>query len=364
MAASSSSARERDGSSRTRESDRGSRTRESGVSSPLWIPPPVVAGVASISLPTKREPTAADVEAQIQHLLDEQVECLTAPTATHDIRDIRTHICDAMATLVRIKETQITQLGRSREADAASLTYIDGFLAQRETLGEEERNLELESVQDEERMGKLHSHAANLQTQIDDMEEVLARLKADHAQAVDEIKCIRNALRTRNDTVQRQRQTLERNIHTYVQRQASASGKKLRSLEALRAATARSRDVSHGAREEAKFESDALQEGVKFWEQTVNSLQTFERAVASAINSGTNMDALFEDMIGELEERMETVKEKGWNLMICAIGAELEAVRTGRKLLPVSASLLDDPPSRLVRSRSNSTDDELVFSRH
>ena len=46
-----------------------------------------------------------------------------------------------------------------------------------------------------------------------------------------------------------------------------------------------------------------------------------------------------EDALGALQEREELAKEQGWNFLVCAVGAEVEALARGREVL---AGLLED----------------------
>lgn len=103
-------------------------------------------------------------------------------------------------------------------------------------------------------------------------------------------------------------------------------------------------------------EGMACVEGADIWKATLRKVEALETKMAvetgklngSNVGKGKNLpgdlpDAATEGMEGivklmgktieELEEEVTTVEGKGWNLLVCAIGAELEALKQGRDML-------------------------------
>ena len=106
-------------------------------------------------------------------------------------------------------------------------------------------------------------------------------------------------------------------------------------------------------------EHQALEEGGALWSEVMALVTDFESRLRSAMTIGsigaldgpdsasskgkekshTQEDVireqlpLLEKSIAELESRMEKAESRGWNLLICAIGAELEAFREAHQLL-------------------------------
>ncbi|KAK2055165.1 hypothetical protein LY76DRAFT_578654 [Colletotrichum caudatum] len=99
---------------------------------------------------------------------------------------------------------------------------------------------------------------------------------------------------------------------------------------------------------------DALDQGTELWQETIKLVTSFEadlRQSLSASGSATvkgkqpqragheGVEALLPKMgkvILELEEYVRTAERNSWNLLICAIGAELEAFREAESLLRAS----------------------------
>jgi len=64
---------------------------------------------------------------------------------------------------------------------------------------------------------------------------------------------------------------------------------------------------------------------------------------------------LMDKTVAELEERFAYVEEQGWNLLVCAIGAEVQAFGLGREML---AEMLG------VGARSRSGADGVTYTDH
>lgn len=95
---------------------------------------------------------------------------------------------------------------------------------------------------------------------------------------------------------------------------------------------------------------DALDQGTELWQETVKLVTTFEADLRQSLSGGPSsakgkqtpraqqegVEALLPRMakvILELEANMRTAQQNNWNLLICAVGAELEAFRDAEALL-------------------------------
>ncbi|KAH8594731.1 hypothetical protein B0O99DRAFT_624582 [Bisporella sp. PMI_857] len=92
---------------------------------------------------------------------------------------------------------------------------------------------------------------------------------------------------------------------------------------------------------EAFGEKEALKEGQKIWEETVEIVTEFEDDLRAQVKLNTihGLDMLkgqiaeMAKVVGALEEKLNLAEKKAWNLLICAIGAELAAFREGQEIL-------------------------------
>ncbi|KAK3313054.1 hypothetical protein B0H66DRAFT_484852 [Apodospora peruviana] len=103
-------------------------------------------------------------------------------------------------------------------------------------------------------------------------------------------------------------------------------------------------------KDEVDKERAALEEGVEVWKGAVKLVSDFESGLKQAMkddgqgDKGKNaaltpeeaMYAQLEKMAtvtAGLEERLQIAEDKGWNLLICAVGAELEAFKEAEGIL-------------------------------
>jgi len=122
----------------------------------------------------------------------------------------------------------------------------------------------------------------------------------------------------------------------------------------------------------AKMEQEALEAGAAIWEEIVSEITFFEGRLkheimrlsqpAGHLNNETedrpsgdqSVDGLvdqLERVAQSLQVKLEEAETNSWNLLVCAIGAELEALRQGREIL-------ESLRPRRSSSRSHSPDHE------
>jgi hypothetical protein len=96
-------------------------------------------------------------------------------------------------------------------------------------------------------------------------------------------------------------------------------------------------------------EREALDQGAQIWTQAVSLVTSFEQALRGQMSTGKqpsvqDLEVQARDMdeiVKDLEGKSKEAEMKGWNLLICAIGAELEAFKEGRELLRGLLETLD-----------------------
>ncbi|KAH6664707.1 hypothetical protein B0J14DRAFT_607549 [Halenospora varia] len=94
-------------------------------------------------------------------------------------------------------------------------------------------------------------------------------------------------------------------------------------------------------KKETENEKMALEEGAKLWKESIKIVNDFEDDLRKQMASGQNHGPeMLEKQIGKmravidkLSQTAKTAEEKKWNLLICAVGAELEAFKEGEAIL-------------------------------
>lgn len=93
--------------------------------------------------------------------------------------------------------------------------------------------------------------------------------------------------------------------------------------------------------EEVDIERAALEEGSMLWNDVVKKVDDYETSLQRYMhrvsrNGATDPKRLLDQMdatITFMDEKLEYASSRNWNLLMCAIGAELEAFQQGRDLL-------------------------------
>jgi hypothetical protein len=93
--------------------------------------------------------------------------------------------------------------------------------------------------------------------------------------------------------------------------------------------------------EELDTDRSALDEGALLWSGVASkvadyetSLQSFmQRASRSGASDPSQLIEQMDTTISYLEEKLELATRRNWNLLVCAIGAELEAFVQGKSVL-------------------------------
>lgn len=110
-------------------------------------------------------------------------------------------------------------------------------------------------------------------------------------------------------------------------------------------------------KQKAEKEKTALEEGIQVWESSIQIISEFETDLREKLKSERTMDTVdFKDqitkidsIIKKLEGNLHTVTRRGWNLLICAIGAELEALKKGQDILKTSLEISENESSLKTR---------------
>jgi hypothetical protein len=100
--------------------------------------------------------------------------------------------------------------------------------------------------------------------------------------------------------------------------------------------------------EDVEVERQALEEGAGLWQDVVDVVNNFEDELKRDMSStgGHDVEALqghvtkMGSAIERLASAAQTAEDNKWNLLICAIGAELEAFKEGKKILQRASGII------------------------
>ena len=101
-------------------------------------------------------------------------------------------------------------------------------------------------------------------------------------------------------------------------------------------------------RSDVEKERDALEEGAKMWEDSTRQVMEFEDGLRVQMKGDMQNPAMLKGQVQSmgrviegLEINVRIAEDKGWNLLICALGAELEAFKEGEGILKGALGMVE-----------------------
>ena len=254
--------------------------------------------------------------------------------------------------LAQVKASELDHLDADLQDVHAIVSKTDSWTQKRARLEQKIHSIE-DADRSAERTQALHTEASTLAQEIIQREAELAALKARHKRVLAELDSSENAAEARLSSYKASLAILNADVTEFLARAPdtnydpeSSSTSSYLSLPPSRRTLALAHDYWTSAHsnllekcENVDIERAALDEGALLWNDVVTRIVGFESALQDTMAHRPRSLApakLLEKMdatIVFLEEKIDFVREREWNLLHVAISAELEAFRQGREML-------------------------------
>lgn len=274
------------------------------------------------------------------------------------LRSARKGIYTSMLALSTLKDNEIAEAEEDVHASEDKLSQISEWETKKAGLREATRTLD----GDEEtvRAQRLRHEAEVLQREISAVELQLADMKGRHRRLVGQLEAVENAVQARLASYTSSLRLLEEDVRKFLTLEESSAdvrdgrspaGGRRRTLELAKQRWTEERGMSMERRQAIGHEKSALDDGAALWKDVVTQVTDFERRLRAEVSkmSGASplespaaednsqtLAGLLEHMarlMHELESSFDIAQERKWNLLIAAIGAELDALGRGKRLL-------------------------------
>ncbi|KAF2264333.1 hypothetical protein CC78DRAFT_533200 [Lojkania enalia] len=369
---------------------------------------------------------ARHLEHQLQKLLDAQADGLMSgnannrvppddlisngsvtPTVSSIRGSDRTGDGDENATGSREKKIGLNaaRRGISRRIQqlanvkAEELDFLDGDLRDVQTIvwrterwsqkraRLEKRIRDIEGEGADSKTKSLQEETSKLEQEIRQKEEELWALKARHRKVMNELADTENSLEANLASYKTSLSMLDKDVANFLARRPDADHVRLsrspflslppkrRTLEMAHEYWADEHIRLSEKCEEVDIERAALDEGAVLWNNVVKRVVDFEahlqnymqRSEGNTSTESTNLLAQMQSTIKYLEGKLEVATSRSWNLLVCAIGAELEAFKQGKEILGETLGSdqkgKERAPNDLVDTSSSTTGSEEEASR-
>lgn len=312
--------------------------------------------------------------AELQSLLDAQsagllsartgtpavtaVETGTGEPAAQLLPSSRSGILSAMGELAEVKAREADLYAQLAHERRGQLATVAAQARKTARLRQELDRITTTSA-DAVRACQLRAETAALTDEIVAVRRRLGALEARHGAVAHELVMLENVLDARassylasldavcQKTAAFLREQRQLHPHHPQQRQAEPDG--WDTDKAVEEWTAQA-DVYAQKHAEAAAEGDALRQGMELWQGAMRRVHAFEtslreRIEAAGARAGAGgMDGVAAEIAqvaAALEGMVATARAKGWNLLVVAIGAELQAFREAAEVLKAAASDTD-----------------------
>ncbi|PGG98295.1 hypothetical protein AJ80_09556 [Polytolypa hystricis UAMH7299] len=313
------------------------------------------------------------------------------------LRGARRGILKSMHELLSLKEEETRIINSEISSRRAAINDVGAFKSRQDGLKKEISDIQ--GGQKKTKAETLTREAQKLETEIRDLETKLMIMKARHRHMLNDASEIQNSVDAKLSSYKASLSLLDSDVQRYLrspplQPLATPSSDpslfyslnpKRRTLdmaeEHWRTEIRHLRNKLRGSDDEIK----ALNDGGRVWQQVVSAVSKFEKRLQEEMQQSllSNSQLLRSNKIGfdqaradailkemdetttALETSLHVAEEKGWNLLICCVGAELESFREARRLLQDSltaeedeGATVGDPPDVADNGHEEQRDDD------
>lgn len=283
------------------------------------------------------------------------------------LRSARKGLYTTIVALSGLKNEELQGLDAEREHTERKLQQIDTWDTKRGRLQEASSNVD--SAEDTIRVQRLRQEANALQDSIQEVELQLADMKGRHRKLARQIAAVENSTQAKLASYTQSISMLEADVQKFLSIQPSIPAQsdvkdgqlsvwqlppKRRTLEMAKEYFAGEKEALDEQRRLVEQEKEALDLGGLMWKDVAVTVTEFEKRVRLEM-SGTDMansghawddspqttptERLREllvqmgTVIEDLRAKSRKAEENNWKLLIAAIGAELDALEQGKKIL-------------------------------
>ncbi|KAF2172093.1 hypothetical protein M409DRAFT_62904 [Zasmidium cellare ATCC 36951] len=336
------------------------------------------------------------------------------------LRSARKGIYNSIIALSALKDDELRDIDDQIEEHEGTLEQIESWEQKRNGL--KEASAKVDSSEQTVRIQRLRQEADGLQADINQVELQLMEMKSRHRKILGQAADAENSIQAKLASYTNSLRLLEEDVQKFLSvkptgtdaRPSSQDGKqsmwelpsKRRNLDMAKEYWNQQREMSANERQQHEQEKMAYVEGAAMWKEAVTEVNGFERQLrtemAALRPSSPNSQSAWEDqadpeegssdglkgllnqidvVIGSLEKKHETAEERGWKLLIAAIGAELDALKRGKQILSnvlgvtaeadqaetngqdLTARPIGSAPS-VQEDEHDGPDEDLLFSKH
>lgn len=274
------------------------------------------------------------------------------------LRRARNGIAQAISDLGNLKCEESRILGDEVAEREGIISTISGF--ERKSTGLRTQIQEIESEDTSRHVENLKAEERTLGNSIHDIETRLYEMKARHRHLIREIDGLNNSVQSKLSSYQSALSLAEKDIQRFLSRPPVETStnrttgvwalpKERRTLEMAKEHYNEEQQTLKAQREAVEAEQCALEEGKVVWEEVVRQVDLVEKSLREEMHRMQSRTArarknetsqgmrqilqMMHNSRKELESKLDLAETNNWKLLVCCIGAELEALIEGQTVL-------------------------------
>ena len=297
------------------------------------------------------------------------------------LRAARRGLAKSMEEFVHLKEEELHVLSEQEWRREQAIRKIKLF--EDKKAGLSNQIADIKSEEGAQLANSLKAEAENLESEIKRLEDELAEKRARHRYIMSQAIQRESSLQSTLSSFEASMKLLDSEIKKFLNQppiQQSwqvgdndsvvagyfyALNPKRRTLDLAKEQWRGEEVLLRERKRDVTAELAALKEGGEVWRDTAAEIQSFETWFREAL-SGTQLDGpngrsralrRLGDLIITLERRYRQAEDNGWNILVCCIGAELEACREGKAVLSRTLGIV---PENGAEGGAGTSETELI----
>ncbi|RMZ88670.1 hypothetical protein DV736_g4097, partial [Chaetothyriales sp. CBS 134916] len=302
------------------------------------------------------------------------------PQKKISLRGSRKGLATAMDELALLTEQELRIIARETGGRERALQQMETLAGKKASL--EAEILAMESEDNTAAPTSLRTEAGRVEAEICELEKRLIELRTRHGHLIDQAQQLENGLDSKLSSYTSSLALVEKDIGQFLRTppvpsslasadDAPTSGggggmyalrPDRRTLDMAQEQWLREQSQLGQRKADVEAERSALEQGAQLWRDTVQKIDDYEHEVRKVLDV----------LVAHVSSVLATAESRGWNLLICCLGAELEALQQARVLLggggdggqpskqspaavaPNATERDDDPPADLINGTNPS----------
>ena len=274
------------------------------------------------------------------------------------LQGARKGISKAITDLAWLKSEEARALDEEVAQRGETLARIQSLETKSSGLQEKIKGIQSESTS--QHLESLQQQSKNLEQEIYETETRLYEMKARQRHLLREVDGLSNSVQSKLSSYQSALTLAEKDARQFLGIGPSGSKaldgdfwslpKERRTLSLARDHFKGERQVLEERLQAVQAEETALEEGGTVWEDAVLDVRNVEKTIQAAMqrmqsSPSNNMHEILttiQNARSRLQSKLESAERQHWTLLVCCIGAELEALIQGQRILENASGLNRD----------------------